>query len=146
MLYLAADHAGYNLKEELKRFLDEAVYPCEDMGNMELDLQDDYPDFAIPLAQRVATEENSLGILICATGVGMCIAANKIKNIRAAVCYDEFTARQSREHNNANVLCLGGKTLNPEVAKKMVKVWLETEFSGEERHARRLEKIKNIEQ
>lgn len=146
MLYIAADHAGYNLKEELKRFFDEVVYPYEDMGSKELNLQDDYPDFAVPLARRVAAEENSLGILICGTGVGMCIAANKIKNIRAAVCYDEFTARQSREHNNANILCLGGKTLDPEVAKKMVKVWLETEFSGEERHARRLEKINNIEQ
>ncbi len=131
MLYIAADQAGYNLKEEIKKYLDELTYPYEDMGNTELDPQDDYPDFAIALAQRVTEEENALGILICGTGNGMCIAANKIPNIRAAVCYDEFTARESRAHNNANILCLGGRVLEAEAAKKIVKVWLETEFSNE---------------
>jgi len=137
MIYLGADHAGFHLKEELKKYL-------KDLGNQELDPKDDYPDFALVVAEKV-TQTKEKGILICATGFGMAIAANKIKGIRAAVCWDEFTALQSREHNDANVLCLGGKVIDSETAKKIARIWLETEFVGEERHIRRLKKIEDIE-
>ncbi len=145
MLYIAADHAGFNLKEELKNYLTELNCPYEDMGAFEFNPQDDYPDFAISLARRVAEESEALGILICGSGVGVCIVANRFKNIRAALVYDEFTARQSREHDNANILCLGSRVLDEATAKKLVKIWLETEFSGEERHIRRLKKIEEFD-
>ena len=144
MLYLGADHAGFHLKEELKKYLGELGYEYEDLGNKELELLDDYPDFAVKVAKKVA-ETNQKGILICATGSGMCIAANKVKGIRASVVWDDFTALQSREHNDANILCLAGKVLDTETVKKIVRIWLETEFTGEERHVRRLEKIKEAE-
>jgi len=143
MIYLGADHAGFHVKEELKKYLEELGYEYDDLGNKELDLEDDYPDFAIKVAEKV-TETDNYGILICATGLGMSMVANKVKGIRAAVCWDDFTALQSREHNNANILCLAGKALDTETAKKIVRIWLETEFTGEERHIRRLEKIKEI--
>ncbi|MFH1938357.1 MAG: ribose 5-phosphate isomerase B [Patescibacteria group bacterium] len=144
MIYLGADHAGFHLKEELKKYLKELGYEYEDLGNQEIDLQDDYPDFALKVAEKVV-ETKEKGILICSTGLGMCLAANKVKGARAVVVWDEFTAIQSREHNNANILCLAGKVLDLETAKKIVRVWLETEFSGEERHVRRLRKIEEIE-
>ncbi|MFH1387870.1 MAG: ribose 5-phosphate isomerase B [Patescibacteria group bacterium] len=143
MIYLGADHAGFHLKEELKKYLEELGYEYEDLGNKELDLLDDYPDFAIKVAEKVL-ETGSQGILICATGLGMSMVANKIKGIRAAVVWDDFTAFKSREHNDANILCLAGKSLDDETAKKIVRIWLETEFIGEERHVRRLEKINEI--
>lgn len=144
MIYLGADHAGFHLKEELKKYLEELGYEYEDLGNQEIDFQDDYPDFALKVAEKVV-ETKEKGILICSTGLGMCLAANKVKGARAVVVWDEFTAIQSREHNNANILCLAGKVLDLETAKKIVRVWLETEFSGEERHVRRLRKIEEIE-
>lgn len=144
MLYIASDHAGYQLKEELDEYLESLGYKFEDLGAYEPDLQDDYPDFALNLAKKV-TQEESVGILICGTGQGMCATANKIKGIRAVLAYDEFTARAAKEHLDANVLCLGGRTTDLEIAKKIVKTWLETPFSGEERHIRRLKKIEEIE-
>jgi len=143
MIYLGSDHAGYNLKEEIKKYLKELGYDFEDLGNKEIDPEDDYPDFVLPVVKKVVEGENK-GILFCATGAGSCIAANRIKGIRAVQVWDEFTAIQSREHNDANVLCLGGRVLSAEDAQKIVKAWLETEFSGEERHNRRLEKIEEI--
>jgi len=143
MIYLGADHAGFHLKEELKKYLEELGYEYEDLGNKELDLEDDFPDYAVKVAKKVAGTK-SQGILICATGLGMCLAANKIEGIRAVTVWDDFTALQSREHNDANILCLAGKALDTETAKKIVRIWLETEFSGEERHIRRLEKINEI--
>jgi len=144
MIYIGADHAGFNLKEELKKYLEELGYQYEDLGNKKLDPQDDYPDFALEVAQKIA-ETGEKGIIVCGTGVGSCMAANKVKGVRAALCWDDFTALQSREHTDANVLCLGGKVVDLETAKKIVRIWLEAEFSGKERHARRLEKIKEIE-
>jgi len=144
MIYLGADHAGFHLKEEIKKYLKELGYEYEDLGNQEIDLLDDYPDFALKVAKKVV-ETKEKGILICSTGLGMCLAANKVKGVRAVVVWDEFTAIQSREHNNANILCLAGKVLDLETAKKIVRVWLETEFSGEERHIRRLKKVEEIE-
>lgn len=146
MLYIASDHAGYPLKEALKPFLNEMGFEVGDLGNEQLDPSDDYPDFAYRLAKNIVDgEEEARGILICGTGQGVCIAANKVDGIRAALVYDEFTARSAAEHLNANVICLGGRVLDDDVAKKLVKIWLETEFSNEERHERRLEKIENIE-
>jgi len=145
MVYLGADHAGWHLKEELKKYLKELGKDCEDLGNQQLDSKDDYPDFALAVAEKVA-QTGGKGILICATGLGICIAANKIKGVRGAVVWDEFTALQSRQHNDANVLCLGGKVIDLETAKKIVRTWLEAKFSGEERHVRRLGKIKKIEE
>ncbi|MAF20424.1 MAG: ribose 5-phosphate isomerase B [Parcubacteria group bacterium] len=144
MIYLGADHAGWHLKEELKKYLKELGYEYEDLGNQELDSQDDYPDFAVAVAKKVAGTEHQ-GILVCATGLGMCLAANKVKGVRAAVAWDEFTALQSKEHNNVNILCLAGKVLDVETAKKIVRNWLETEFTGGQRHLRRLNKIKELE-
>jgi len=143
MIYLGADHAGFHLKEEIKKYLEELGYEYEDLGNKEMDPQDDYPDFALKVAEKVV-ETKEKGILICSTGLGMCLTANKIKGIRAVVVWDKFTAIQSREHNNANILCLAGKVLDLETAKKILRVWLETEFSGEERHVRRLKKVEEI--
>ncbi len=145
MLYSAADLAGYPLKEELKPYLAELGFEVIDLGNEQLDPSDDYPDFAFRLAQNVVENEDSKGILICGTGQGVCISANKVDGIRAALVYDEFTARSAAEHLNANVICLGGRVLDDDIAKKLVKMWLETEFSNEERHLRRLEKMENIE-
>jgi len=144
MIYLGADHAGFHLKEELKKYLEELGYKYKDMGAKDLDPIDDFPDYALNVTEKVVNTDN-LGILICATGIGMCIAANKIKGIRAVNAWDEFTVLSSREHNNANILCLAGKVLDLETAKKIVRIYLETEFTGDERHVRRLNKIEEIE-
>jgi len=143
MIYLGADHAGFHLKEELKKYLEELGYQYDDLGNEELNPLDDYPDFAVRVAEKVV-ETNGQGILICATGLGMCLAANKVKGARAITAWNDFTALQSREHNDANILCLAAKAIDLETAKKIVRIWLETEFSGEERHIRRLQKINEI--
>jgi len=145
MLYIAADHAGYPLKEELKPYLQELGFEVADLGAEQLDLLDDYPDYAKKLSEEVLQNEDAGGILICGTGQGMCIAANRYEGIRAAFIYDEFTARSAAEHLDANVVCLGARVTDAETAKKIVKIWLDTEFSGEERHRRRLEKIDNQE-
>lgn len=146
MLYIAADHGGYPLKEELKGFLAEEGYEVVDLGADELDLADDYPDFALKLAEQVAQEEDAGGILICATGQGMCMAANKVAGIRAVQVYNDFTALDAADHLNANVVCLGGKITDAETAKKLVKIWLDTEFSEDDRLVRRLRKIAEIEE
>jgi len=145
MIYLGADHAGFELKEEIKKYLNELNMEFEDLGNEVLDKDDDYPDFAKKVAEKVREDENNRGILFCGSGAGMCISANKIKGIRAAVGTTEKEAEFSRKQNNNNILCLGGRILDLETAKKCVKTWLETEFKQEERHVRRLEKIKKIE-
>jgi len=141
MLYIAADHAGYPLKEELKKFLAKESYEVVDLGADQLNLLDDYPDYANKLSEKVLATDESGGILICGTGQGMCIAANRYEGIRAAFIYDEFTARTAAEHLDANVVCLGARVTDEETAKKIVKIWLDTEFSDDERHKRRIEKI-----
>ncbi len=144
MIYIGADHAGFHLKEEIMEYLRELGYQFEDLGNKELDPQDDYPEFALAVAKKVV-QTGGRGILICATGLGMVIVANKVKGIRAALCWDDFTALESREHNDANILCLGGKVIDLETAKKIVRIWFEAKFTGEERHVRRLKKVKEME-
>lgn len=146
MIYIGSDHAGYNLKEEIKKYLSELKVDFEDLGAKTLNPQDDYPDFAKSVAEKVAKYPESRGIMICGTGLGSCIVANKVKGIRAASVWNEETAKQSREHLDANILCLGGRTQTVKEAKKILRVWMQTEFLGEERHKRRLEKIRGMEE
>jgi len=141
---LGSDHAGFPLKEWLKAKLTEAGYECVDFGT-DNPQSCDYPDFAVPVAQAVVKGECETGIVICGTGVGSSIAANKVPGIRCALCWNEYTARLARAHNNANVLALGARVIGMELAWEIVKVWLETPFSKEERHRRRLEKIATLE-
>lgn len=149
-IYIASDHGGYEYKEELKKFLKDKGYEVEDIGNTKLDPEDDYPDFVIPCAKKVALRqaqgENDFGIIFGRSGNGEAIAANKVKGIRAAVCLNEKMARMAREHNDANVLSLGVDFIDLEVAKKVVDMFLETPFSTEEKHKRRIEKIERFEE
>ncbi|HBR80858.1 MAG: Sugar-phosphate isomerase, RpiB/LacA/LacB family [Candidatus Uhrbacteria bacterium GW2011_GWE2_45_35] len=140
-LYLGADHAGWARKEKIKEWLAADGYEVIDLSNPELNSEDDYPEVAFRVAERVAAEVETKGLLLCGSGLGMCMAANKVKGIRAAAVYNEWAAKVSREDNNANVLCLPGRYLEDEEIKKITKVWLETKFSGEERHLRRINKL-----
>jgi ribose 5-phosphate isomerase B len=144
MFIIASDHGGLELKDAIKSFLGTRNIEVRDLGTMSGDSVD-YPDFAEKLAVAVTRGEAEKGILICGTGIGMSIAANKFPGIRAALITDEFTARMSKEHNNANVIVMGGRVLKPEQACAMVKTWLETAFEGG-RHQNRLDKISQIEQ
>lgn len=146
IVYIAGDHAAFELKEKIKKYLLELSYQIKDFGPHQYNPTDDYPDFIIPASKAVAKNKNSLGIMLGGTGIGECIAANKIKGVRAALCYDAYTAKMSREHNNANVLCLGARTItkNFPLAKKIIKTWLATPFSKEKRHVRRLKKIERL--
>lgn len=141
---LGSDHAGVKLKEEIKSFLREKGYEFGDFGTFDTKPVD-YPEIAVKVAMSVSRGEYSKGILICGTGIGMSIAANKVPGVYAALCHDIFTARASRAHNNANVLTLGGRLIAPELAKEIVKEWLETPFEGE-RHLRRVQQIKAFEE
>jgi ribose 5-phosphate isomerase B len=143
-IVVGSDHAGFRLKEEVKKFLDEIGYKYEDLGPHEFNKNDDYPDYARKVCKRVL-ETKGKGILICGTGQGMDRAANKVQGIYAAVCWDEETAKYARHHGDTNVLTLGSWRIEPEKAKRIVKVWLETPFSNEERHIRRINKLKEIE-
>ena len=146
MFYIGADHRGFKLKESLKSYLQEIGAAFEDMGATVYDPNDDYPDFAIVVAQKVSEDpENNRGILICGSGVGVDITANKIKGIRSALIHDAAQARASRNDDNTNVLSLASDFISEEKAKEIIKIWLETPFSGLERYARRLTKIKEIE-
>jgi ribose 5-phosphate isomerase B len=140
---LACDHGGFELKEELKSFLKSIGVEPIDMGTFNEDSVD-YPDFGILVAEKVSRREWERGILICGTGIGMSMVANKFPGIRAAVANDLYSSRCSREHNDANILIIGGRIVGKELAKEIVKVWLETPFAGG-RHKRRLEKIEVLE-
>jgi ribose 5-phosphate isomerase B len=144
MFIIASDHGGLELKDAIKSFLEDRRIEVRDLGTMNSDSVD-YPDFAEKLAVALTRGEAENGILICGTGIGMSIAANKFPGIRAALITDEFTARMSKEHNNANVIVMGGRVLKPEQACAMVQTWLETAFEGG-RHQGRLDKISQIEQ
>jgi ribose 5-phosphate isomerase B len=140
---IGSDHIGYSLKEELKTYLDELGFPYQDFGTDSAQ-RTDYPLFAREVTAAVSSNQAELGILICGTGVGMAITANKVKGIRAVVCSEAYSAMLSRQHNNTNVLALGSRVVGPEVAKMIVKGWLEADFEGG-RHASRLEIISQIE-
>jgi ribose 5-phosphate isomerase B len=140
---LGADHGGYTLKEMLKGYLGELGYAVVDCGTHSTDSVD-YPDLAFAVAQLVAQARAWRGIIVDGAGIGSCMAANKVPGVRAAMCYDQATASNSREHNNANVLTLGAGLIGPNLARQIVKTWLETPFGGG-RHARRVNKIMEIE-
>src|SRR6266849_23107 len=140
---IGSDHRGYEAKRRLVTMLQELGHNVSDLGT-EGHESVDYPDFAFQVAKAVSEGRVERGILICGTGIGMCIAANKVKGVRAAPCHDSITAEMSRRHNDANVLCLSADLLGGELVDRMVKIWLETEFEGG-RHARRVEKIKKFE-
>jgi ribose 5-phosphate isomerase B len=140
---LACDHGGFELKEELKAFLKSSGLEAIDFGSFD-ETSVDYPDFGILLAQKVSKGELERGILICGTGIGMSIVANKFPGVRAALVNDLYSARCSREHNDSNILVIGGRVVGKELAKEIARVWLNTSFSGG-RHKRRLEKIEVLE-
>jgi ribose 5-phosphate isomerase B len=144
-IYLATDHGGFDLKEEIKKHLEERGKEIIDVGNKIKDEKDDYPDFVIPLAKQVAQEPESVGIILGRSGNGEIIAANKIAGIRATLCLSEKMARIAREQNNSNVLSLGADYLEVKEALKIVDTFLTTPFSEEERHSRRLKKIRDYE-
>lgn len=145
MIYLGADHAGFKLKEQIKKYLQSQKIKFTDLGNLKLDKNDDYPDFGFKVAKAVAKDNASRGILICGTSFGVCIVANKVKGIWAVSISNIKDAKISRSHNDANVLCLSGWDLKLDLAKKIIKVWLNTKFSNAPRHKRRLAKIKKYE-
>lgn len=142
-IYIGSDHAGFELKKIIIKFLIEKNYDVEDLGPYEYDYNDDYPDYAVKVCEKVL-ETNGKGILICGSGQGMDRTANKIPGIHAAVCWDDTSAKIAKKHDNVNVLCFGGKTVKP-VAKNMIKIWLETPFIPKEKYVRRIHKIKEIE-
>jgi ribose 5-phosphate isomerase B len=137
---IGCDHAGFALKEIVKGRLEGQGHKVTDFGTHSTEPAD-YPDIAIPLARAVADGRFGRGILICGTGIGSSLAANTVRGIRATVAHDTYSARVSRSHNDVNILCLGGRVVGPELALAVVEAWLASEFSGEERHVRRLRKI-----
>ncbi len=144
MLVVGSDHGGYELKEAILGLLQEKAIEYIDFGT-DNSASVDYPDFAAKVAGAVSSGDAQLGILICGTGIGMSISANKFVGVRAALVHDEFTAQMAREHNNANILVMGGRVITPEQGKKLVEIWLDAEFEGG-RHQKRLDKISAIEQ
>lgn len=143
---MGTDHGGFELKEEIKAWLKQDSIKFEDLGADSFNPDDDYPDFIIPVATKVASDSQSFGIVIGRSGNGEAIAANKVNGIRAALCLSEEMAKKAREHNNANIISLGADYISADEAKEMVKVFIETPFSNEERHIRRIDKIKKLEE
>ncbi len=137
---LGADHGGFNYKNKIKEYLSSIGVEVVDAGTFSAD-SCDYPEIAQKVGNLVVSGEVEKGILVCGTGIGMSIAANKIKGIRAALCSDTFSARLTRQHNNSNVLCLGERVTGEGLMLDIVKIWLETPFSNEERHLRRINSI-----
>lgn len=141
MIYIGSDHAGLSLKQTIKKHLDSKGLKVVDLGVFAAEPPADYPDIAHEVAEKVCENNGARGILVCGTGVGMCMAANKVQGIRAANCESIDTVEMSRKHNNSNVLCLGARILKEDLVLKMVDVFMETEFEKEERHVRRVKKI-----
>ena len=144
-LGIAADHGGYELKESLKDYLTSLGHEVKDFGAYELVQTDDYPDLVIPLAKAVGAGEVERGIAVCGSGVGAAVVANKIKGVRAALINDHFSAHQGVEDDDLNLLCLGGRVSGVMVAREFVRSFLDAKFTGEERHKRRLQKVKDLE-
>jgi len=144
-IYLGTDHGGYQLKEIIKTWLQEQGYRVEDCGATELSPSDDYPDFAFKVAEKVVQDLDSVGILFCRSGGGMIMAANKVRRIRAIEVFDEKSAVHAKTNNNANIIAIGADWFDAEAAKKIINVFLKTEFKNETRHLRRIKKIQDYE-
>jgi ribose 5-phosphate isomerase B len=142
---VAADHGGYPLNEIVIEALRAAGHEVEDFGTHDAALPDDYPDYALIVGRSLQGGQSEIGILICGSGVGASVAANKLKGVRAALCGDTYSAHQSREHDDCNVLCLGARVVGRELALEIVRAFVNARFTGEERHLRRLAKIRDIE-
>lgn len=142
MIAVGSDHAGYELKNQLMEHLKNRGYEVKDYGTYS-EASCDYPDYAKQVANAVAGSEAEKGLLVCGTGIGMSIAANKVKGIRAAVLSDEFSAEATRSHNDANILCLGARVVDYAKAEKLLDIFLDTPFSAEEKHIRRISKIED---
>ena len=142
MIAIGCDHGGFPLKKEIIKFLDEAGYEYEDFGTYS-EASCDYPEYAKKVAHAVADGQCEKGILSCGTGIGVSITANKVKGIRAALVHDCFSAKATREHNNANIITMGARVIGPGLATEIVKIFLETPFSNDERHIRRINQIED---
>lgn len=143
-IYIGSDHAGQKLKEEIKKYFSKKINII-DLGPERYEKKDDYPDYGKKIAEKISKNPKDKGILICGTGQGMCIVANKFQKVYAALAFDVKSARLSREHDKSNVLCLPGRFLNEKEAIKIINKWLKTKPSKEKRHSRRIKKIKKIE-
>jgi ribose 5-phosphate isomerase B len=143
---IGADHAGYEMKQKLVEFIQGLGHSVRDVGTFEPNKPDDYPDFATLVAEDVRAGKAERGILVCGSGVGVSVAANKYKGIRAGLCHDHYSARQGVEHDDMNVLVLGSRVIGPATAQDATDAFLGATFSNEERHVRRLSKVKEIEQ
>lgn len=142
---IGADHGGYPLNERIIKELLAAGHELNDFGTHVGSRPDDYPDYALKVGHEVQAGKADIGILVCGSGVGAAVAANKLTGIRAALCGDTYSARQSREHDDCNVLCLGARVIGVELALEIVRAFVAARFTGEERHRRRLKKIADIE-
>ena len=142
---LACDHGGLELKNEIKAHLEARGFACRDFGTFTKD-SCDYPDYARPAAEAVASGECERGVLVCTTGIGMSIAANKVRGVRCALLHDKMSARLTREHNDTNMMALGAGVTGTKLALEIVDTWLDTPFSGGERHVRRLAKLSALEE
>jgi ribose 5-phosphate isomerase B len=142
---IAADHGGYLLKEEIKGLLKNADYEVRDFGAFEFDAQDDYPDFVAPMAEAVAKGELERGIALCGSGVGASIVANKIPGVRAALISEHYSAHQGVEHDDMNIICVGGRVFSSVYVWEMVQAFLKAKYTGEDRHERRLKKLLKLE-
>ena len=143
---VAGDHAGYDLKQAAVGWIRELGHQVIDLGPDEYDPDDDYPDFALALANAISAGEAERGVLTCGSGVGASVAANKVPGVRAAMCHDAYSAHQGVEHDDMNVLCLGGRVVGVALARELVESFLGARFTGEERHVRRLNKVRAIEE
>jgi ribose 5-phosphate isomerase B len=143
---VAGDHAGYDLKQAAVGWIRELGHQVVDLGPNEYDPDDDYPDLALALANAISAGEAERGVLTCGSGVGASVAANKVPGVRAAMCHDTYSARQGVEHDDMNVLCLGGRVVGVALARELVESFLDAKFTGEERHVRRLNKVRAIEE
>ncbi len=145
-IVIGADHAGFDMKQSAMDHLKKLGHEVTDIGTHEPGKPDDYPDFARLVAENLQAGQSERGILICGSGVGVSVAANKFKGIRAGMCHDHYSAKQGVEHDNMNVLVLGSRVIGPNVAIDLIDAYMKAKFSGEERHVRRLNKIKTIEE
>ncbi|MBE0429492.1 MAG: RpiB/LacA/LacB family sugar-phosphate isomerase [Thermoleophilia bacterium] len=143
---IAADHGGFDLKEKLAAILSKKGYEVTDFGAATFDPEDDYPDFVIPLARAVSAREVEKGIAVCGSGVGACVAANKVPGVRASLVQDSYSAHQGVEDDDMNVICLGGRVTGEALAQELALVFLQASFKNEERFRRRLEKIRDLEE